>query len=1224
MRLFQLKRYLIILICLSLGLTSPALSQEVSLTISEGTPNEVNEAIQPEDSLITEINTQIDELKEDVRRHAQAACCTGVPGVELDYTNLDNINLLTIRYINLKKIIQDYNYINENPDRENITKIIWVAVMLTIAFQIITAQMYLGQPLNEIDLSFSTFSLLKDGLVEVIEQYNNLPIEGRSGILFYQEDQTHLHIQIHPSGLQQIQMAIEIAQDSNKALTQLIFYPILQNYYSSILKTQTLRGIEEITYPDVRHLIEDGYFSFHLSEDVWKEIHKKNIEERFEQSPQFKAFNEKAEARVARFQTIMKDIEESFQTAILNAFQEEFYMNSMNSDEPSAKPATEIAHLNFFIKKDWLNMTLTPEHRNWILRVIPQGIQDLGGITFNSLHLEEFKSFDDNDMKAILEIGSNDHFVAICSNNINDDCRRVFASVFLSAKLFAIRQHICSAYLSVAPNFTHLSEEEKIQLGIIDHNCKDNQYHTDALDNTSENIISSHYFNRHLTSDFFSESEKESIEEVINMDETKVNCENTLSITFIINCIQEDLLQTRLENSALIDSWIEKALTAYQQRPEQSYTIEDLEAEGEQFKVQILEEYNQLLELQAPAYAAQNAHNEYMDKVIQDVIEIVNLDATIEHQPPIPVSLYGTIKLQKDFELYQESEVIMYDVLRNTQGSESYFNARAKFNAQLKNQVTSLTNVDDIYHTNDRIFIDPDKVRVALNQPLSESIALQSRWGQEAYQQTIAHQRQVLENLVNIGQDMGFFKVPSHLESLSKEHKSQYIPSVRDILSHLQPPQGFWNSIVDWWQSDWFPWYLQQYTENQKKEILNNHRILQKHYGSEEEDRLFFEVIAEECKNDFFIDQYQYQDQHCNREKVSGLIVEALATFETEITEQFHNLIDSSDPESHLEKALNFISGDNHITAVLSQEPYNASFDFHADRLRDLRTPTKKEELLLNLSIISERLSLLFLLSIAGGGLSFVGKRFINMPALTSTIRYFQATEVIPNWFFSGLMGLWVSNMGLDMYHHYSETKPQSESMQQLYFANVEHNIFVDEALWAISQDRLAEGGTQMWINVAIMASLVTIPGLRKLFESRISTKFEKIRGHVRYLGENPNEFNWRQLDDLEAFVAKKNRTVDDVNIIQELSTFYQKHKVYAERIIATRRSMGLTRGNQNDPTNAWMKNITGMRNENSSSKPLEEIANRMKTSLDQELPYIFRKKDPDLLAKALFEALYK
>ncbi len=162
-----------------------------------------------------------------------------------------------------------------------INNIIFMGLILSIAYKIVLTQMYLGTTLNEIDLSPFTLSVNRntyidgqqaDDCLQNTDTFLNDEINRSLGLSFSnaktteheeEEGQCFHNIEIDQSVFIESQFAIEMSKDSDDALIQFLLYPILENYYESLFTIQILKGVrsEDIDLPGIDILSQNTTFS---------------------------------------------------------------------------------------------------------------------------------------------------------------------------------------------------------------------------------------------------------------------------------------------------------------------------------------------------------------------------------------------------------------------------------------------------------------------------------------------------------------------------------------------------------------------------------------------------------------------------------------------------------------------------------------------------------------------------------------------------------------------------------------------------------------------------------------------------------------------------------------------------------------------------------------------------------------------------------------------------
>ena len=181
-----------------------------------------------------------------------------------------------------------------------INNIIFMGLILSIAYKIVLTQMYLGTTLDEIDLSPFTLSInrayIDNGQTGNCSQDTNTfgaDVSSRLGLSFSkgiateyeereedEEEQCYYNIEIDREIFVGSQFAIEMSKDSDQALVQLVLYPILKHYYESLSNIQTLKGVrsEDVDLPGVDILPQNTTFSIYdFMQDTAQEEAKANL-----------------------------------------------------------------------------------------------------------------------------------------------------------------------------------------------------------------------------------------------------------------------------------------------------------------------------------------------------------------------------------------------------------------------------------------------------------------------------------------------------------------------------------------------------------------------------------------------------------------------------------------------------------------------------------------------------------------------------------------------------------------------------------------------------------------------------------------------------------------------------------------------------------------------------------------------------------------------------------
>ena len=561
-------------------------------------------------------------------------------------------------------------------------------------------------------------------------------------------------------------------------------------------------------------------------------------------------------------------------------------------------------------------------------------------------------------------------------------------------------------------------------------------------------------------------------------------------------------LMENLQRSNLLDQWIEKTL-----------------------------------EIASYQRAFQAAHSQYVDTLIQNSHNILSSENIYVK------ALYQTIKEQKDFQISQETDSLISSIIK-----ASYLDTRIAFNSLLEERLHSFTNEtpDNIYYDPQlKSVIDPHKVRSALKDPVS---TIQSPLLQAVHQQTLNSERSIIEELLVVGQDMGFFNESFTLKKLSGPEAISSLKN--DIFLRLQDPQNsFWcfffscQSHIDW--------YFSKYKAYQKSEILNQNRILSDRYSPKKEVPLF-EVITENCPLEMSV---THQGQ-C-RDKISPIVLEALKKQEEDIKDNFQIFIEDivRDPSDALEKALRVLQPVNNDTLNVNEvnlnyvslllqtdNRYKAQFDFHTERLQSHITPTFWQRHVSHIDKAANNLMQSFW---------FVLLPWISKPIgwLAGRAGFYgirqNAMQIFPIFNSKAASAYWQALMPVWMYSiyqnskHNSQAQSQADLTEELYYMNPTTNALVDNTQLIISE-HLESFSTNnpIIIPAIVIFSLIVSrflgPGFRNLhtrYNNRVIRSLKE--KHLPKLRQHPNQFDWNMA-----------RLREEVRSLQQGSSFSERSQI--------------------------------------------------------------------------------
>lgn len=1008
----------------------------------------------------TALDESILELDQEAVRHYQTACCAGVPGVE-GHTDLESLSAITQQYQLIKADVE--GYLNKTFNREDLAeylrynsgwlnavsfddiythlnnhihtrKLILITTMLSMASKVILAQMYLGKTLNTMDFSPFNLFISNAGFKSITDSIHIR--RERSGILLIQPtsygQQNGVYIKLDPSSFADAQLFIETSQNSDAALTQLIFYPILESYYASILEIQTLRGITNPSPPDINPLIQNGYFSLSTQEILWEKRHRRITEASFRQAL-LESFNEVIGIDV-------EQIAQAFQQAIDNSqFNEISQMEDFLSEHVNA---------------DWLHQRLlTDNDPDYFLTNILETLPYLQNQIFH-LIVEEFQLLP-QFLEFYIREWQTDLYCATFDNCIRSDLRGQLADIAASSKWSIILNRINRATIDA-----HLSADEKNTQATID----------------------------------------------IYLTEDEINARDR-ALAFI-DAAKIDLIE-RLQRSNLLDEWIEKTL-----------------------------------EITSSQRTFQAVHNQYVDTLIESSHHISSSD-----QGNISTNaLYATIKEQDGFQISLETDRLIDSTFR---GLINYLATRALFNGLLTDQLRSLTNKDpdDIYYNSDpdkpeNAVIDPHKVRVVLRESVPAS-TIQSPLLQAVHQQTLDSKRKTIEELLLVGQDMGYFNESLTPEKLSGPEAISLLKN--DILSQLQePPRRFWCLFFSC-QSQ-IDWYFDKYTVYRESEIVDQNRILSDRYSQEVP---LFEVITENCPLETSVTDQNHQ---C-RDKISPIVLEALAKQEEDIKNNFQALVHDiiSDSSDALEKALQaikpfsseFLDIDNinlnDVSRLLQREDrYKAQFDFHTERLQDHLTPTFWQRRVNDIDKAANDLIWTFwftLLPWASRPLGLLAGR-AGFSGIQGGIQAFSGVNSqAANIYGRALFPIWGYSLSRGV-QDFFQAQSHTNLTEELYYISPTTNALVNNTQLMISEHLGSSSRDSFIIPAILIVSLIASRFLGPGFRNLLTRYNDRVIGslkerHLPRLRQHPNQFDWNMT-----------RLGEEVKVLQQSSSLSERVKI--------------------------------------------------------------------------------
>ena len=999
--------------------------------------------------------------------------------------------------------------------------IMFIGLTLSIAHKIILTQIYSGNTINEIDFSPFTLSInqnmysdkeISEGCAENTDSLNS-EFQEKSGILLrtktkyeYDGGQCYYNIQLNPSSFVEFQLAIETSKDSDHSLIQLVFYPLLENYYENLLNIQRLKGIgfENINSPNVSLLPQDT--SFPINASIRNMIFKETREQRY--------------------------LKPNFRDALIEAYN---VLIDNNANRLSTRLFTDD------VLNDLADEIETPISDN--LR--------------KSVHRAEFSL--DFTTRVTLRINDYSEDLYCTSCHTLEDYKEVglhktLMLIFLDSKFLSIR------------NNALLTEDGRLRPGV---------------DPKAAQTIQSTYF---------------SIQNPLARDE-----QPPAKYLGLLESLE-----------SLVDQWIEKAL-------------EIMVSSREQFALQ--------------------AHQDYIEEIIQEAnrISLVN-DTRLS-----TYALYQAVISQKDFPIHPEASALLNTLFL---GSPSYTDARILFNALLQDssrlveltdddinsiffesiddsgeqvgevidqsnlegnlgeqtgegtdQTASESNLDErskqetVFSTTNQNrrqqVIDPNQIREALEKvtPTTFNTSIL----QKSAEQNIDAQKRLIEYLLAVGKDMGFFN-----ESLlsDTQFEEEPVSLIRDtVFSRLGPPQRGLLNPCNYTPSLFFFFflssfcdsnaqvYLDIYKEGQKNEILNKkHRILSDRY-SPVAGKPLFEIIQDNCNPEM--------DQQVCRSRVSNIMIKALERQEQDIKNNFQELmtdLTSEDPSEALRKVMFALEEDEEQGGTLTNirlqleqnDLYRAQFDFHSDRLQGHLTPSDREKFVQNyidtpIDNLMNVLYLLILRSFIGGvskGLAVpAGRLGYNSKALA--MRRFASRNNSRGWSTAVFMPLFVYTTGRNIHHHFNEISPKADFVEDLYYISPQQSLLVDQSQFLMSE-QLEDDSYFNTITIPIMI----VAGLIGFYASRpvlnwwrnksLTKQVISLEGHFEKLGINlPASKTWSNISpwDMRALKEKVNLLRQHASNSREerslrkswgaIDRFYNRQTGRARRLMEARRQLG-------------------------------------------------------------------
>ena len=336
------------------------------------------------------IREKVMDLIEDVNPHYDVAFYRGVPGVELNETDLRFFEQFTQNYVHLKEDVESYLSRGFEGVIDQMCLILekfhLITAMISIADKIVSAQIRLGENVLAIDLRPYNLLIPFDSFTALKENHKIRDLRRPLGPFIVtevpanEEEQASIRISFNRASLQNRQMEYEIFQDSQRAWVWMILSPILEVYYRSLMQIQDLQGLTDPEPPPVGHIVEDGYLSFSLLKMKW-------------------------EAALASHK------EATFRSALTEALRQLMYKEGQNLDEmphilqpPSDDyydewKANGIYHvLDQYVHTDWQEMRLFNPFNPRVTYSVEDAVLSIPmslrhKVNEESLQIVEFKSF---------------------------------------------------------------------------------------------------------------------------------------------------------------------------------------------------------------------------------------------------------------------------------------------------------------------------------------------------------------------------------------------------------------------------------------------------------------------------------------------------------------------------------------------------------------------------------------------------------------------------------------------------------------------------------------------------------------------------------------------------------------------------------------------------------------------------------------------------------------
>ena len=1084
--------------------------------------------------------------------------------------------------------------------------IMFIGLTLSIAHKIILTQIYLGSTINEIDFSPFTLSInqnvysdknIAEGCTENTDSLNS-EFQKKSGILLrtkteyeHERGQCHYNIQLDPSLFVTYQFLIETSRNSDHSLIQLVFYPLLENYYNSLVDIQRLKGIglENVSSPNVSTLPQNISFSINTSivEMIRRERREIFLEQNFRIALR-EALNTLIDGNAEWQQTRL------FTKEVLDDLANEIEMPIPNN-----------------LRKNIHQAEFSDDFHNRLISNISSYSEENFYCTNCETHsLENYK--ETGLHKTLMRLFLNAKFENIWNSTIvegrvlrpgiNAAIAQTIQRNYFTRDPFADGQQLSGEYLRLIENLESLVDqwiEKALEVMVSSREQLAQLIHQVYI----EEIIQE--ANRISLVDDSRLSTYALYQAVISQKDFPTHPEvSALLNTLFLSSPSYTDARIRFNSLLQLSSRPIELADDINHIPSENVDNESTNKDGDSGEQtdsigQTTSESN----LNEPARELVGLTDEQISRTYFGNIDDESTNEHVDHTSSKDDDLNeptneGTDQIASESNLDEPTGELV--VLTDEQINRIYFGnvdsdlneqtdentGQAAFEDNLDEQSKQETVFSTTNQESRQQVINPNQIRETLKK--ATLTTFNTSILQKSAEQDLDAQKRFTEHLLVVGEDMGFFD-----ESLIPDGQFEEEPAslIRDtVFSRLGPVQ---RGLLNPCNYISFPFcdseaqvYLDIYKEGQKDEILNRHRILSDRY-SPVAGKPLFEIIQDNCHP-------QKDPQRC-RSRVSNIMIEALEKQEQEIKDNFQELmtdLTSEDPSEALRKVMFVLEEDEEQGGAFTnihfqlEQNHRVQFDFHSDRLQEHLMPSEREKFIQNYidTPTDNLMKVLFLLILpslirsASGVLAGPAGR-LGYNSKASAMRQFASRNTSRGWLTTIFIPAFGYTLYRDISHHYNNVVPKADFIEDLYYVSPQQSLLVDQAQFLMSEQLESQSYFDaVTIPIIIVASVIGILGFlgarhawTLLSNKNLEKQVRSLGGHFERLGINsPAAESWSNMRawDMRALKEKadllkyqnagNSRAVKSIKKSwKAINRFYKRQTGRAQRLMEARRQLG-------------------------------------------------------------------